>query len=143
MRVYRLPQGLVAISYVQPDQITPVSHDGAEIPIPEVKYPFHDVLLHLLNLPFGGTFLDDCFDLFFRDLVLPGLVQPQQFHHARRAGGEQPHERGGHAGKHVHGGGNKFCHSLGSHHADSFGDEFPENQREVGHDDHDKRFGYE
>ena len=122
---------------VDPYQFAAVGHDRLHRAVAQREDAAHDLLLDRLHLTVLGSFLDDRADFRLGDLAL-GLVQPQQACDARRAFGEQPHEGRRHERKRPHG----ACHDLrgpfGGVHADAFGDQFAEDDREVGDRDDDR-----
>ena len=96
----------------------------------------HDLLFDRLHLAVLGAFLDDRTDFRLGDLAL-GPLQAQQAGDARRASGEQPHEGRRRDRKQPHRPRDDFCGPLGGVHADAFGNQFAEDDREVGDRDDD------
>ena len=70
-------------------------HDRTDIAVAQVKHALDDVLFDFLHFAAIKAFFDNCFDFFFRHLVIFRRVGPDQFDGQGRTFGQQPHERRG------------------------------------------------
>ena len=122
---------------VDPCQFAAVGHDRLHGAVAQREDAAHDLLFDRLHLAVLGAFLDDRTDFRLGDLAL-GPLQAQQAGDARRASGEQPHEGRRRDRKQPHRLRNDFCGPLGGVHADAFGNQFAEDDREVGDRDDDR-----
>ena len=57
---------LFSLIQVEPDDITSVCHQGSDIPVAQVEYPFYNFLFCFFNGSLFGSFTDDGFDFIFR-----------------------------------------------------------------------------
>ena len=109
---------------VDPCDFASVGHDRLDGTVSEREDAADDLLFDLLNRPVFGSLLDDGSDFGFGDLA-SGLPESQDSGNGSGAFGEEPDEGRGDCGA--------FC----GVHADAFGDEFAEDDGQVGDDDDD------
>jgi hypothetical protein len=115
-------------------------HDGCHVAVAQAEDATYDVVLDGLYLPRIHAFAHDGFYLLFRYLVL-SLAKAQCPGDERRAAGEEPHQRGRQNRERFHGPGHGHRHFFRRGHADSFRDEFSEDECQVGNRDHDDGLG--
>ena len=113
-----------------------MGHDRLHRAVAQREDPADDLLFDLLHLAVLGPLLDDRADFRLGDLRF-GLAQSEQAGHACRALGEQPDERRGRGREQPHRAGHDLGHAFGGVHADPFGNQLAEDEREVGDDDDD------
>ena len=118
-----------------------MGHDRLHRAVAQREDPADDLLFDLLHLAVLGAFLDDRFDLLFSHLALPGFVESDHAHNAVRAARQQPNERASDAGEKVHRPGDQLRHFFRCGHADPLGDQFTDDERQVGDHHDDQRLG--
>ena len=98
------------------------------------------MLFDLLDFAVFGPLLDDGADFGLGDLAF-GLLNSQQAGHGGGAFCEEPDEGRSDCGEESHGSGDDLCGAFGGIHADPFGNEFSEDDGQIGDDDDDGDLG--
>ena len=117
---------------VQPHHIILVRHDGADFQVTQQEHALHDVLFHRFHSTFFGTFLDDGLDFLFRHLAV-FFPDTQKIEYKFGALRQQPHERRGDNGQHVHRARHKLGHRLRHAQSDALGHQLSEHNRQISH----------
>ena len=66
------PDHFLSFIHIEPDDIAAMGHQGSDIPVAQMKYPFNDFLFCLFNGSLFRSFADDGFDFIFRYIAFFG-----------------------------------------------------------------------
>src|SRR5579863_4880408 len=130
--------GLFVLVEVEPDNIAPVGHQGSDIPVPEMKDPFYNILFDFFDRALFGAFVDDGLDLVFRDGTILRRTDRKQFEKEVAGVVEQPYEWMGDPRQDPYGPGDEACDLFGPQQADPLGDEFAADDGRQGHENEDQ-----
>ena len=125
---------------VDPDDFTAGRHHRVDRAVAERKDASYDLLFDHAHFAVVDALLDDRTDLLLRYLVVR-LFEAQQSGDRRGAARKQPYERRGRHRECTHRPRDGAGDLLGRVHADTLGNEFAEDERQVGDDDDDRHLG--
>ena len=127
---------ILRVVYFEPDDIAPVCHEGGDVAVAEVEYPFDDLLFGLLYGALFGAFADDGLNFLFRDVVI-GSLDVQESEQEACCLVEEPYERPGEGDEQSHWSGHPFGDRFGGVEAQAFREQFSQDEGEEGEQDHD------
>ncbi len=79
-----------------------MGHQGSDVPVTQVKYPFNDFLFGFIDSSLFGSFIDDRLDLVFRNITIGRRLYRKYF--KKQVGGavQDQNNRVGYLGNELH-----------------------------------------